>query len=65
MDTRQPEENAFSVQAGPADEQVFLRFGGKHRCATISYASPEGPAFAFISPKDGDVYTAWDLPACG
>jgi hypothetical protein len=63
---RTPEENAFSVISGPTSPRTWLKFGGLHRCAIIAHHGDKlGEwAYVFISPRDGDVYIDWDVPAC-
>jgi hypothetical protein len=65
MEPSNPTSNTFLVKSGPTDEDTFLKFGGMHSCAIISHYGKHGEmAHVFISPKDGDVYTRWDVAAC-
>lgn len=65
LDPRDPQSNVFLVESGPAGKDTFLKFGGVHTCAIISHYGRAGEmAHVFISPRSGDVYMSWDVPAC-
>jgi hypothetical protein len=65
LDPRLPRGNSFLVESAPSGKDTFLKFGGLHGCATIShYGKSNEIAHVFISPKDGSVYTSWDVAAC-
>jgi hypothetical protein len=67
LDPREPKMNVFDVKSAPSPgARTSLKFGGLHACATISHmgANPGELAFVFISPKTGDVFTDWKVPAC-
>lgn len=66
MDPGNPDDNVFLVRSAPTTKGTFLKFGGRHLCATIGHmgGEPVDVAYVFISPRNGDVYTDWDVPAC-
>ncbi|WP_248359325.1 hypothetical protein [Anaeromyxobacter oryzae] len=65
LDPRNPEYNAFTVKAAPSGDSTFLKFGGTHSCALITYigSKPGEVANVFISQRTGDVLTEHDM-AC-
>jgi len=66
LDPGNPDDNAFVVRSAPRGRNTWLKFGGRHRCAIISHhGNTAGEmALVFISPRDGDIYSEWNVPAC-